>query len=69
MHYAGVDNYCIESAQVRFSEQARASIFTHQKFISSKIMMHILLQVKEVFDKDLESMLIRPRIHPINLPC
>ena len=39
------------------SPPPRASVFTHQKFISVKIVVHTLFQVKVVFTKYLEQIL------------
>ena len=55
MNCVGVGNH-IENAKYDCENQAKVSIFTHQKFISSKIVAHILFQVKDVFSKDLEPM-------------
>ena len=38
----------------RLQDQARASIFTDQKFISLKIMAHSLFQIRAVFAKYLK---------------
>ena len=43
--------------EVRFQNQAGASIFSRQKVISLKVDVHILFAVKGVFLNDLEPML------------
>ena len=45
---AVVDN-SIGNMQVRLRDQAKASIFTHQKFISLKIVLHICFSSKGGF--------------------
>ena len=47
----------LKMPKVLLWDQARASIFTHQKLISVKIVMDIFFQIKGVSGKDLESML------------
>ena len=44
-------------------DQARASIFTHQKFISLEIVVQIFVQVEGVLAKDSEPLLNRLEIH------
>ena len=44
-------------------DQARASIFTHQKFISPKIAVHISVAVKGAFPKYLEALLLKANQH------
>ena len=58
MHCRGID-LLLKMPKVRLLDQARASIFTYQIVISSKIMVHILFLVKGVIAKDLEPVLIR----------
>ena len=49
----------LKKPKVPLTMQARASIFTHQKFFSLKIVVHISVLVVSVSAKYLEPMLIR----------
>ena len=47
--------------KVRLYEQFKVSNSTNQEFISLKVVVHILFQVKGVFEKDLEPTLSQVR--------
>ena len=53
-----VSAIALKMPKVRLLDKARTSNFTHQKFISLKVVVHILYAVERVFSKDLEPMLI-----------
>ena len=45
---------------VRLCDQARASIFTQQKLIAVKILLHIVFLMRSFLPKDLEPLLLSP---------